>query len=521
MVQDGLSRAFHRLGRRYPLIVLGVQFQLAHVVALAGVGLLTLYQSMSSTDFWRLLLAIELLILIENIGSGISLARILRPATAWLDGRRDDESTIAAWRALVDMPVEMTRRRWLPALLFTMVPWCIYATFELGLPAYSAFILFGGGLVTLAYAVSLRFLGMELAMRPVLREIARALPDGARLGRAGVPLRWKLLAGLPVINVITGVIVAGLSTSSSSQLSDLGVDVLIAMAVAFTISLELTVLLSRSILAPIDDIRDATLRVGAGDLTARVPILSTDEIGSLSRAFNTAVAGLEERERLREAFGVFIDPDVAERVLREGTVLEGEEVEVSVLFLDIRGFTAFAERASARQVVAHLNEFYDLVVPALLRHGGHTDKFVGDGLLGVFGAPDRLPDHADRAVAAAIDIVESVRSHYGGSVRVGVGVSSGPVVAGTIGGGGRLEFTVIGDTVNTAARVEGVTRETGEALLITEATRCLLTRDCGGFEERDEVLLKGKSARVRLWAPCVTVRSEDGPLPAAAELDYQ
>jgi class 3 adenylate cyclase len=248
-----------------------------------------------------------------------------------------------------------------------------------------------------------------------------------------------------------------------------------------------------------------------------VPIVSTDEIGSLSRAFNTAVAGLEERERLREAFGVFIDPDVAERVLREGTVLEGEEVEVSVLFLDIRGFTAFAERASARAVVARLNEFYDLVVPVLLRHGGHTDKFVGDGLLGVFGAPDRLPDHADRAVAAAIDMVCSVREHYGDSLRVGIGVSSGPVVAGTIGGGGRLEFTVIGDAVNTAARVEGVTRETGEALLVTEATRCLLTRDCGGFEQRGEVELKGKSERVRLWAPCATVHTgEDPPLRAAA-----
>ena len=518
MVQDGLSRAFHRLGRRYPLVVLGVQFQLAHVVALAGVGLLTLYQPMSSEDFWRLLIAIEVLVLIENIGSMFSASRLLRPATAWLDGKRDDASTVAAWRALVDLPIQLTRRRWLPALLFTMIPWCIYATIELGLPAYSAFILFGGGLVTLAYGVSLRFLGMELALRPVLTEIARALPDGARLGRAGVPLRWKLLAGLPVINVITGVIVAGLSTSSNSSLEDLGVDVLIAMAVAFTISLELTVLLSRSVLAPIIDIRDATVRVGEGDLTARVPIVSTDEIGSLSRSFNEAVSGLQERERLREAFGVFIDPDVAERVLREGTVLEGEEVEVSVLFLDIRGFTAFAERASAREVVARLNEFYDLVVPVLLRHGGHTDKFVGDGLLGVFGAPDRLPDHADRAVAAAIELVCTVQDFYGERLRVGVGVSSGPVVAGTIGGGGRLEFTVIGDAVNTAARVEGVTRETGDGVLVTEATRCLLTRDYGGFEERGEVELKGKAERVRLWAPCATVRGVDGSaLPAVAE----
>ncbi|HUK64581.1 MAG TPA: adenylate/guanylate cyclase domain-containing protein, partial [Dongiaceae bacterium] len=119
------------------------------------------------------------------------------------------------------------------------------------------------------------------------------------------------------------------------------------------------------------------------------------------------------------------------------------------------------------------------------------------------------PDHADRAVAAAIDLVRTVQDFYGERLRVGVGVSSGPVVAGTIGGGGRLEFTVIGDAVNTAARVEGVTRETGDAVLVTEATRCLLTRDFGGFEERGDVELKGKSERVRIWAPCATIRSAD------------
>jgi len=132
-------------------------------------------------------------------------------------------------------------------------------------------------------------------------------------------------------------------------------------------------------------------------------VLSTDETGALSRAFNDAVSGLEERERLREAFGAFVDPEIADRVLREGSVLEGDELEVSVLFLDIRDFTAFAERASAREVVALLNDFYEHVVPVLLRHGGHANKFVGDGLLGVFGAPDRRPDHADRAVAAALE----------------------------------------------------------------------------------------------------------------------
>jgi class 3 adenylate cyclase len=188
-------------------------------------------------------------------------------------------------------------------------------------------------------------------------------------------------------------------------------------------------------------------------------------------------------------------------VLVEGTELGGEEVEVTVLFIDIRDFTAFAERGSAAEVVRLLNDFYGLVVPVIARHGGHANKFVGDGLLAVFGAPAALPDHADRAVAAALELVRCVRERFGGELRVGIGINSGPVVAGTIGGGGRVEFTVIGDPVNTASRVEAVTRETGDDILITEATRCLLRADHGAIAERPTMTLKGKSEPVRLSAP--------------------
>src|SRR5207302_10811534 len=137
-----------------------------------------------------------------------------------------------------------------------------------------------------------------------------------------------------------------------ARLADLGVDVLVAVAVALSISLELTILLSRSILEPIADLRTATDRVGAGDFSIRVPVISADETGQLAGGFNRMVAGLEEREQLREAFGMFVDPELTARVLAEGSTLAGEEIEVSVLFLDIRDFTAFAERSSASEVVA-------------------------------------------------------------------------------------------------------------------------------------------------------------------------
>jgi class 3 adenylate cyclase len=263
----------------------------------------------------------------------------------------------------------------------------------------------------------------------------------------------------------------------------------------------LSLVLADAVSGPIRDLRNATRRLGAGDFTVRVPVVSTDETGELAAAFNATVAGLRERERLREAFGAFVDPALTDRVLEEGSDLRGEEIEASILFLDVRGFTEFAERAAAQEVVACLNKLYETVVPVIERHGGHANKFVGDGLLAVFGAPERHADHAARAFAAACDIARRVRDGAGGGLRVGLGVNSGRVVAGTIGGGGRRDFTVIGDPVNTAARVEAATRVTGDDILITESTMRALGPHGDEFQERPSVPLKGKTERVRLYTP--------------------
>jgi class 3 adenylate cyclase len=497
-----LTWALKRFGPRYPRLIIALQFQVAYLVVAGGVWLLDLYVQLSTAQFWRIFAVAELAVLVENTLAIGVVWRLLEPADPWLRGQRDARTALRAWRALAGTPLAFVRWGRAVPFLFNVVPISVFLTVELHAAFRPSFFILAAGVsVVLLYGVFLRFFGLELVLRPVLEEVSCDLPDGPGVASVSVPLKWKLLVALPAINIVSGVTVVGFASPDNAGLDQLGFGVLVTIGVAFTISLELSLLLLRSILQPIEDLQRGTARVASGDFSVRVPVLGTDETGRLAGSFNTMVSGLQERERLREAFGAFVDPDVAERVMAEGTVLEGQDAEVTVLFLDIRGFTAFAEREGAREAVARLNDLYELIVPVLVRHGGHANKFIGDGLLGVFGAPERLTDHADRGVAAALDIVRCVRERYGPRLRIGIGLNSGPVVAGTIGGGGRVEFTVIGDAVNTAARVEEATRITGDDILLTEATRVLLRADHGGFVGRGDAELKGKQERVRLHAP--------------------
>ena len=504
---DPVDRAVRAIARRNSFALVWAQFGVAHLVILAGLGLLALYQPMSGLQFLLLVGISQLLVGIDNLAS-IGLVRVMwMPVRRWErtpPAQRTPGLTIAAWRALVTLPIRYVRKtRQLP-FLFAYLPYIGFVTWDLGLPWYSFFIIAAAGTAVIAYALIARYFAMEVVLRPVLEPVAAQLPPDFRIQPSGLSLRWRLLAVAPVINVITGIVVAGLSSHGRHvDLADLGWSWLIAIAVSFTISFELVVLVARSLSSSIGDLQRATERVAAGDLQTRVPVVTTDETGRLAQSFNTMIEGLDEGERLRRAFGAYVDPGLAERVLAEGTDLAGEEREVSVLFLDVRDFTAFADGASPHEVVALLNDLWELAVPVLLRHGGHANKFIGDGLLGVFGAPEPLPDHAERAVAAAVQIAREVRDAFADRISVGIGVNSGTVIAGTVGGGGRIEFTVIGDTVNIASRVEHATRETGDAVLITEATRALLGAGGHAMTERRGISLRGKRTPVTLWAPAL------------------
>src|SRR4051794_20672639 len=494
------GRLYRLLGRHYLWLYLGFEVTTALIITIATVGLFRLYTPDTSTaEFWRIAVVAESLVVLALVYTVTKAIKMAKPLSDWLR-TRDPDGALEAWHVAITIPRRLVIvNGWKPFAIISL-PSAIFYTVDLGLPAYSALIIFAGACVAVAYAGVLHFFASELFLRPAVEDIAKLLPPDFAGQPAGVPLRWKLLGALPIISVVTGVVTSGLSTDGASSLNDLGLDVVVAIAIAFTVSLEMTLLITKSVLGPINALVETTRRVRGGDLEARVPVMSGDEMGALAGSFNEMMRGLSEREALRQAFGSYVDPEVAERVLDEGELLEGQEREVTVMFVDVRDFTPFAERSSARETVTFLNDFFETVVPVVVGCGGHANKFLGDGLLCVFGAPERMRDHADCALDCAREIATRIDDRFDGQVGIGIGLNSGPVVVGSVGGGGRLEFSVIGDPVNVAARVEAATRETGDTLLITEATRCLLERSTAELEPRGEIELKGKSEPVALYA---------------------
>jgi adenylate cyclase len=187
------------------------------------------------------------------------------------------------------------------------------------------------------------------------------------------------------------------------------------------------------------------------------------------------VGGLEERERINDTFGRFVSRDVAEAVLGGRVPLEGERREVTILFQDIRGFTALTERLDPSTLLGLLNEFFTEVVAAVEAEGGVVKQFTGDGVMALFGAPQAYLDHADRAVRAALGIVErleglnrQLRLQDLPALAIGVGIHTGEVVAGLIGPDKRVEYGVVGEAVNLASRIESLTKDMQAVVLVSK-----------------------------------------------------
>lgn len=222
---------------------------------------------------------------------------------------------------------------------------------------------------------------------------------------------------------------------------------------------------------------------------------------------------VRERRRTRIAFARFVPEAVVDRVLEhaeDGLRLGGEEVLGTVLFSDIRGFTTFSESHRAQEVIDILNKYLTEMTDAIMGHGGTLIAYLGDGILAIFGAPLEQADHADRAVAAAQEMLGPRLDNFNTWMRgrgiekpfeMGIGINSGLFMAGNVGSQDRLEYTVIGDTVNTAARMEGLTKGSGHSMFIAESTRFMLLGEPPPLLYVGEFPIRGREARMKIWAP--------------------
>ncbi|CAM3164491.1 adenylate/guanylate cyclase domain-containing protein [Mycobacterium intermedium] len=341
----------------------------------------------------------------------------------------------------------------------------------------------------------------EGPMRPVRAAIAGNSGIGDSLPRSRPT--FAAWSNLCILSVAFGFSLAGATVAGEFDQSEQSPLLWLAIGCVLTLGFAVPITVISVFgpsLQPIRDLAEGTKRVAAGDYSRRLPVVQDDDLGALAASFNRMQAGLAERQRLHAAFGTYVDPSLAARLLEQGDdVFTGERREVSVMFVDIRDFTPFAEAHTAEEAVAHLNTLFEIVVPAVVGAGGHVNKFLGDGALAVFGAPNELAKHADAALRAAVSISRHVAERLGGRLRIGVGINTGVVIAGTIGGGGKLEFTLIGDTVNVAARVEQLTKITGDVILMTQQTVAALGSRPPGLADRGAHALKGKSAPITLF----------------------
>jgi class 3 adenylate cyclase len=263
--------------------------------------------------------------------------------------------------------------------------------------------------------------------------------------------------------------------------------------------------LSSSIHKPVGEQMRFADAVRQGDLNRRIEVVGRDEMAQLAESLNEMVKGLQERDRVKDVFGRYVTKQVSEKILKGQLKLGGERRRVTVLFSDIRNFTTMSETMPPEEVVALLNDYFSEMVEAVFEQNGVLDKFIGDGMLAVFGSLEEMPDHPRKAALAALRmkaLLGKVNAHRASAgqpaLHIGIGIHTAEVVVGNIGSRRRLEYTVVGDGVNTCSRVESLNKTFGTTILVTESTRAELGDE---FEYRlmPETPVKGKTQVFRVF----------------------
>jgi adenylate cyclase len=280
-----------------------------------------------------------------------------------------------------------------------------------------------------------------------------------------------------------------------------------ALSLGFGLSILGAFFLSSRVSEPLKVLGRTVNQISKGNLDARVQLGNKDEFGALGTAINTMAAGLKEREMVKSAFARYVSRQVMDNIISSGAMpqVTGHRKKVTVLFCDILGFSTISETMSPEGVVDMLNEYFEIMVDIVFRHQGMLDKFMGDGLMVLFGAPQEDPYQEEHALKAAVEMQQELRrlrERHEAEGRVGfsirIGINSGPAVVGNVGSSQRMEYTAIGDTVNLASRLESATRDLGAEILISEYTYNAVR---GAFKTRSvgSVRVKGRAEPVQAY----------------------
>lgn len=436
---------------------------------------------------------VALAVIIGTAVGTTTTLRALRWATA--DTTPDDDDRRKALR----VPLRLTQLQalmWLTAtVLFTLLTVVLQPA-----RALSTGLTVGiAGLI----ACGMAYLLTEFTLRPLS---ARALageshtrrPRGAGVG-ARMVIFWCLGTGAPVVGLTVAAIVT--LTDDSTTRTRLAVICLVVAGVVLSFGLFMTVLNARSVVAPILSVRDALLDVERGDFEREVPVYDGTELGLLQSGFNQMVHGLREREHIRDVFGRHVGREVARAAAVGDIELGGETRVVSVIFVDLVGSTSYATEHSPAEVVAVLNRFFEVVVDEVDRHRGLVNKFMGDAVLAVFGAPVDQPDHARAALSAARSMAARLADEVP-EISAGIGVATGVVVAGYVGHLERFEYTVVGDAVNCAARLTDLAKEVdGRLLAAWDSVEAAGPPEAGRWGRHGTTRLRGRADETVLAAP--------------------
>jgi adenylate cyclase len=348
---------------------------------------------------------------------------------------------------------------------------------------------------------TLCYLLTEFALRPVAAQALEAGPPPRRLtaGIMGRLMLVWLLGSLPVVGIaLLAVFALSLRNLTPTQFA---VAVWILAIVALIVGFILMWIVSWLTATPVRVVRAALKHVERGDLDCNVVVFDGTELGELQRGFNSMVAGLRERERVRDLFGRHVGREVAAAAEQQRPKLGGEERHVAVIFVDIIGSTQLVTGRPATEVVDLLNRFFAVIVDEVDRHHGFVNKFEGDAALAVFGAPNHLDNPEGEALGAGRAIARRIRDEVP-ECEAGIGVASGTAVAGNVGAKERFEYTVIGEPVNEAARLCELSKDApGHLLASSDAVSNADASERAQWTLGDTVTLRGHDEPTRLALP--------------------